>query len=316
MLDASVTDAAPARRPGDIPRSDTVVSFVLPVFNEQEGIRRFHEELTAVLADRPELLFELVYVNDGSQDASLDILRDLAKNDPQVRIVDFARNYGHQIAITAGLDEAVGDAVTVMDTDLQDPPRVCLELIDAWRGGAEVVHARRRTRRDSTATTASSAAAHSGWRTSVRGASASPSVTIAAVRPATPRLHPPHQRGPQRDPGRETRQRPRQPQDGLPHGGGSDGELVQPVQEPPVEERPVRERLRRRVVTAPQTGQHVPDIPVQPRGHHRVHQRTTRQQRGNPGHSPRSPRNRRRYRLARKKSGVVHGRDHNSRSDG
>lgn len=125
-----------------------LISYVLPVFNEQDGIRRFHEELVAAVQVRPELSFEFVYVNDGSSDASLEILRDLAKNDPRVRVVDFARNFGHQIAITAGLDEARGDAVIVMDTDLQDPPRVSLELIDAWRDGAEIVHARRRSRQD------------------------------------------------------------------------------------------------------------------------------------------------------------------------
>jgi polyisoprenyl-phosphate glycosyltransferase len=124
------------------------VSYVLPVYNEQDGIQRFHDELVAALAERPDITYELVYVNDGSADGSLSILRDLAKNDPQVKVLDFARNFGHQIAITAGLDEATGDAVIIMDTDLQDPPKVSLQLIEAWREGAEIVHARRRTRKD------------------------------------------------------------------------------------------------------------------------------------------------------------------------
>lgn len=132
---------APARRP--------LISYVLPVFDEQDGIVAFHDELTAALAERPELDFELVYVNDGSRDGSLALLKDLAEADERVRVIDFARNFGHQIAITAGLDLARGDAVIVMDTDLQDPPRVSLELVDAWRAGAEIVHARRRTRQDS-----------------------------------------------------------------------------------------------------------------------------------------------------------------------
>ena len=123
------------------------VSYVLPVYDEQDGIKRFHDELVAALAERPDITYELVYVNDGSADGSLSILRDLAKNDPQVQVVDFARNFGHQIAITAGLDQATGDAVIIMDTDLQDPPKVSLELIDAWREGAEIVHARRRRAR-------------------------------------------------------------------------------------------------------------------------------------------------------------------------
>ncbi|KUN84689.1 glycosyltransferase family 2 protein [Streptomyces griseoruber] len=134
--------AAPA------PEHRPLISYVLPVYNEQDGIAAFHTELTAALAGRPELDFEMVYVNDGSADGSLAILRTLAERDVRVRIVDFARNFGHQIAITAGLDVARGDAVIVMDTDLQDPPRVSLELVDAWREGAEIVHARRRSRQD------------------------------------------------------------------------------------------------------------------------------------------------------------------------
>lgn len=125
-----------------------LVSYVLPVFNEADGIRHFHEELITATATRREFGYEFIYVNDGSSDGSLAILRDLAETDPRVRVVDFARNYGHQIAITAGLDHAQGDAVIVMDTDLQDPPRVSLEMIDAWQAGAEIVSARRRTRRD------------------------------------------------------------------------------------------------------------------------------------------------------------------------
>ncbi|SFT03795.1 glycosyltransferase [Saccharopolyspora flava] len=125
-----------------------LISYVLPVYNEAEGIKHFHAELTGTVAQRPEFDYEFVYVNDGSADGSLRILRDIAKNDTRVRVIDFARNFGHQIAITAGLDLAAGDAVIVMDTDLQDPPKVSLEMIDAWLDGAEVVQARRRTRRD------------------------------------------------------------------------------------------------------------------------------------------------------------------------
>ncbi|MFF5754504.1 glycosyltransferase family 2 protein [Streptomyces longwoodensis] len=125
-----------------------LVSYVLPVFNEFDGIRHFHQELVAALRERPEYAYELVYVNDGSSDGTLAVLEDIAKNDRRVRVVDFARNFGHQMAITAGIDVARGDAVVVMDTDLQDPPRVSLELIDAWRDGAEIVHARRRSRQD------------------------------------------------------------------------------------------------------------------------------------------------------------------------
>ncbi|WP_329137280.1 glycosyltransferase family 2 protein [Streptomyces sp. NBC_00670] len=137
----------PARtEPGRVRRP--LISYVLPVYNEQDGIAAFHAELTAALDGRPDLDAELVYVNDGSSDGSLALLTALADKDDRVKVVDFARNFGHQIAITAGLDLATGDAVIVMDTDLQDPPRVSLELVDAWRQGAEIVHARRRSRQD------------------------------------------------------------------------------------------------------------------------------------------------------------------------
>lgn len=136
------------RRPAQESGSAPLISYVLPVYNEEEGIRTFHKELVSALDGRGEFRYELIYVNDGSSDASAEILRDLAKNDERVRVVDFARNFGHQIAVTAGVDEAGGDAVIIMDTDLQDPPKVSLELIDAWRDGSEIVHARRRTRQD------------------------------------------------------------------------------------------------------------------------------------------------------------------------
>lgn len=128
----------------------SLISYVLPVYNEVEGIRRFHAELLAATSTRPEFQYEFIYVNDGSSDGSLRVLRDIARKDYRVRIVDFARNFGHQIAITAGLDHAGGDAVIIMDTDLQDPPVVSLRLIDSWLSGAEIVYARRRTRQDST----------------------------------------------------------------------------------------------------------------------------------------------------------------------
>ncbi|WP_328749985.1 glycosyltransferase family 2 protein [Streptomyces sp. NBC_00285] len=145
-----IPDVVPAQPapPERQPVRRSLVSYVLPVYDEEDGIQAFHTALAAALAERPEFDYELLYVNDGSGDGSLAILRDLAKNDERVRVVDFARNFGHQIAITAGLDLAQGDAVIVMDTDLQDPPKVSLELVDAWRAGAEIVHARRRSRQD------------------------------------------------------------------------------------------------------------------------------------------------------------------------
>lgn len=124
------------------------ISFALPVFNEESGIASFHEELTKALSVRSDLNVELVYVNDGSADESLARLLDLQRQDPRVRIVDLSRNFGHQMAITAGIEHCTGEAVIVMDTDLQDPPAVALQLVDAWQGGADVVYAQRRKRDD------------------------------------------------------------------------------------------------------------------------------------------------------------------------
>ena len=130
------------------PSRRRLVSYVLPVYNEAEGIREFHDRLVTATRARPDLDFEFVYVNDGSRDGSLAILRELAASCEAVRVLDLSRNFGHQMAITAGLDDAHGDAVVVMDTDLQDPPEVSLELISAWESGAQIVYAQRRTRKD------------------------------------------------------------------------------------------------------------------------------------------------------------------------
>lgn len=124
------------------------ISFALPVFNEETGIEAFHGRLRECLAQRPDLDVEFVYVNDGSRDGSLACLQELQRQDPRIRIVDFSRNFGHQMAITAGIEHSSGEAVVAMDADLQDPPAVALELIAAWEAGADVVFAQRRSRDD------------------------------------------------------------------------------------------------------------------------------------------------------------------------
>jgi dolichol-phosphate mannosyltransferase len=125
------------------------ISYVLPVFNESRGIEEFYRRLTAAageLESRYDL--EFLFVEDGSGDDSLDRLIALRAADSRVTVLGFSRNYGHQVAVTAGLDHADGDAVIVMDTDLQDPPAVSLELVARWERGADVAYAQRRTRRD------------------------------------------------------------------------------------------------------------------------------------------------------------------------
>src|SRR5215471_16216611 len=127
-----------------------LVAYVLPVHDEAGGLRAFHEALVTATDKRPDLDFEFVYVDDGSRDSSLDVLLELRAADDRVTVIALARNFGHQIAVTAGLDAAAGrDAVVIMDTDLQDPPEVSLRLIESWESGADVAYAQRRTRNDS-----------------------------------------------------------------------------------------------------------------------------------------------------------------------
>ena len=127
-----------------------LVAYVLPVHDEETGLAAFHDALVTATNKRPDLDFEFVYVDDGSRDASLDLLLELRATDERVTVLSLARNFGHQIAVTAGLDAAAGrDAVVIMDTDLQDPPEVSLQLIETWESGVDVAYAQRRTRRDS-----------------------------------------------------------------------------------------------------------------------------------------------------------------------
>lgn len=126
--------------------SDTVeLSVVVPVYNEQDCLPEFHRRTAAVL-DQLGLSAEIVYVNDGSSDHSAHLLGELAERDPRVRLIRFSRNFGHQIAVSAGLDASRGAAVVVIDSDLQDPPEVIVDLVAQWRSGVDVVHAVRKGR--------------------------------------------------------------------------------------------------------------------------------------------------------------------------
>jgi glycosyltransferase involved in cell wall biosynthesis len=120
-------------------------SIVAPIYNELENIPELYRRVKDVMDSTGET-WELVLVDDGSTDGSTDAIRSLAKQDPRVRPVIFARNFGHQIAITAGWDYARGDAVVIIDADLQDPPEVILEMAKKWKEGYEVVYAVRAER--------------------------------------------------------------------------------------------------------------------------------------------------------------------------
>lgn len=124
------------------------IAFVLPVFNEAAGIAVFHETLARTVEQLADHELQFVYVDDGSSDSSLVELLRLHEADPRVSVIGLSRNFGHQMAVTAGLDSVDADAVIIMDTDLQDPPAVCLELVERWKEGVDVVYAQRRTRDD------------------------------------------------------------------------------------------------------------------------------------------------------------------------
>jgi glycosyltransferase involved in cell wall biosynthesis len=122
-----------------------MLSVVVPIYNEEENISAFHAALRTVM-DTLEENWEVIYVNDGSRDNSLSLLVDIQKRDPRVSVVEFSRNFGHQAALTAGLQVAGGNAIMLMDGDFQDPPEVLPRMVKAWKDGAKVVIAQRSSR--------------------------------------------------------------------------------------------------------------------------------------------------------------------------
>jgi len=123
------------------------LSVVTPIFNEEDNLPSLHARLSSVLKQTG-LSYEIIFVDDGSRDGSLELLRDFAADDPYVLVVDLARNFGHQVAISAGLDHARGNGVIVMDSDLQDPPEALPQFIAKWREGHDVVYAIRAQRKE------------------------------------------------------------------------------------------------------------------------------------------------------------------------
>lgn len=121
-------------------------SIVTPIYNEEGNIQELYTAISKVM-DTTNEHWELVMVNDGSRDSSLPMMLDLANHDSRVKVVNFARNFGHQVAVTAGMDYASGDAVVLIDADLQDPPEVILEMIERWQAGYDVVYGVRSARK-------------------------------------------------------------------------------------------------------------------------------------------------------------------------
>jgi glycosyltransferase involved in cell wall biosynthesis len=123
------------------------LSIVIPVYDEQDNLDLLYQRLTQVM-DSVKLSYEIIFVDDGSLDRSLDLMKSLVKMDERIMVVELARNFGHQVAISAGIDHARGKAVIIMDADLQDPPEVLPQFIDKWREGHDVVYAIRNNRKE------------------------------------------------------------------------------------------------------------------------------------------------------------------------
>lgn len=121
-------------------------SFIVPIYNEEETIAEMYRRISAVM-DRMDGAVELILINDGSRDRSLKLLRDLHQRDNRVCYLSLARNFGHQIAVTAGLNFARGQVIVILDADLQDPPELIPDMVEMWRQGYQVVYAQRTQRR-------------------------------------------------------------------------------------------------------------------------------------------------------------------------
>jgi polyisoprenyl-phosphate glycosyltransferase len=126
-----------------------LLSVVAPVFDEVDLVEEFHRRTSAALES---LEYELILVDDGSRDGTTEVLERIAAEDPRVRVIELSRNFGHQAALTAGLDHARGDAAVMIDSDLQDPPELIPDMVEAWSRGSDVVYAVRRSRPGETRT--------------------------------------------------------------------------------------------------------------------------------------------------------------------
>jgi glycosyltransferase involved in cell wall biosynthesis len=143
---ANAQDSHPAREKAHPP----LLSVIVPCANEEDVLRETHRRLSNALS-RIGMAFEILYVDDGSTDSTMNLLRELQNSDPQVRVVRLSRNFGHQVAITAGMEHATGDALVVIDADLQDPPEVIAEFVDRWLAGYDVAYGVRTERKGETA---------------------------------------------------------------------------------------------------------------------------------------------------------------------
>ena len=126
------------------------ISVVIPMYFEEEVVNECYNRTKSVLEGLEKYEYEIIFVNDGSQDKTMEMLEEIAKDNKNVKVISFSRNFGHQAAVTCGLKYTTGDAVAIMDADMQDPPEVILDMIKLWEDGNEVIYAKRKTRKGET----------------------------------------------------------------------------------------------------------------------------------------------------------------------
>ena len=127
------------------------ISLVIPMYCEEKVAKECYKRVKECLDRLENYNYEIIFINDGSKDKTLEILEQIAENDKQVKIISFSRNFGHQAAVTAGLQEVTGDAIVIMDADLQDPPELIPDMLKLWEEGNEVIYAKRKTRKGESA---------------------------------------------------------------------------------------------------------------------------------------------------------------------
>ena len=123
------------------------ISIVIPVYNEEDVLSKLNEKLNNLIETVNEYEFEIIFVNDGSKDKSLSILEEMSKSNSNIKVISFSRNFGHQAAVTAGIKHISGDAVVIIDADLQDPPELIPEMLKYWEEGNEVIYGKRKSRK-------------------------------------------------------------------------------------------------------------------------------------------------------------------------
>ena len=122
------------------------ISIVIPMYYEEQVAEECYKRVTEVIKEIKEYDYEIIFINDGSKDKTLEILENISKEDRKVKIISFSRNFGHQAAVTAGLKYVTGDTVVIMDADLQDPPELIPDMLKKWEEGYEVIYGKRKTR--------------------------------------------------------------------------------------------------------------------------------------------------------------------------